>query len=271
VTPLSPRLAALTAGALCALSLVAASTASATTPVLRVTQNKTYYHLDDSTDYTVVLPAGGFNSGGLILDGGRNVTVDGGHISVPANAPVTASIGPRRGLMLSNQTGRVVVQNLRIDGAGLSEGIQMDQEKGARVWLTNIAMGAIHAQDEVGFTDNHPDLVQTWAGPKRLVINGLTGTTDFQGVTLMPTAKCATALCQPSTAAGDRWELHNIQVKGTPTARVLFWREPQWPMVMSNVWALPASGRPLSWSVYPTLSAWAGVNLGVSPAAMTTS
>ena len=39
----------------------------------------------------------------------------------------------------------------------------------------------------MGFTDNHPDVLQTWSGPPELRVDRLSGTTRYQGFFLHPT------------------------------------------------------------------------------------
>jgi hypothetical protein len=73
------------------------------------------------------------------------------------------------------------VSNLRIRGP-LSEGIDLSQKKKAAVVLRSIAIDPVHGSKDT----NHADLLQTWAGPDRLVVDGLTGTSDFQGIFLQP-------------------------------------------------------------------------------------
>jgi hypothetical protein len=175
-------------------------------------------------------------------------------------------VGPRRGLLLLDQRGKIHVEGVQIDGPGLSEGIQMGQTYGATVQLERIFVGHVRARDTVGFTDNHPDLVQTWAGPKRLLIDSLSGTTDFQGLFLDPISdSCQTEACRPSTVYQRTWDFRNIDIKGAPTARVLYWKGDQFPLAQHNLWGKPAEGRSMEASLWPSLAAWYGVTAGAPP------
>jgi hypothetical protein len=131
--------------------------------------------LDPSRDYVVsVDPGGGGIPGGLSISGGHDVVVDGGHIEVPDAAG---------GLTLKGQTGVMWVHDLRISGPELMEGIDLDQRQpDATVVLRNVLVDAVHGSEAA----NHADLLQTWAGPARLLIDGFTGTTDYQGLFLIP-------------------------------------------------------------------------------------
>jgi hypothetical protein len=219
---------------------------------LQLTTARAWYDLDPAKDYVLNLPPGGYDRGGLIIEGGRNVTLIGGHIWVPEIG--ATAVGPRRGLMLADQRGSVHVEGIRIDGPGLSEGIQMEQHYGATVTLQRIFVGQLRARDTQAFTDNHPDVVQTWAGPKRLRIDGLSGNTDYQGLFLGPTQLCHTTACQPAS-----WDLRNIDIRGTDTARVLFWKDGDFPLAQHDIWGQRSPNRTIKASVWPNPSTWYGV------------
>lgn len=233
--------------------------------VLELTTDRTWYPLDEETDYVLKLPAGAYARGGLTIDGGRHITLIGGHIWVPETG--ATELGPRRGLLLLNQRGTVHVEGLQIDGPGLSEGIQMGQPYGATVQLQNIYVGQVRARDKVGFTDNHPDVVQTWAGPRRLLVDRLSGSTDFQGLFLNPTSPaCATSLCRPSTESQRTWDLRNIDIWGSPSARVLMWKAGDFPLAQQNIRGWSADSRSMQASVMPSSLAWPGLAWGPPPA-----
>jgi hypothetical protein len=233
---------------------------------LRLTTDRTHYVLDPAVDYVLKLPHV-YDRGGLIIQGGRNVTLIGGHIWVPGTG--ATQLGPRRGLLLLDQRGKIHVEGVQIDGPGLSEGIQMGQTYGATVQLQRIFVGHVRARDTVGFTDNHPDVVQTWAGPKRLLIDDLSGTTDFQGLFLDPLSSlCSTDACRPSTVYQRTWDFRNIDIKGAPSARVLYWTRGGFPIAQHNLWGRPAEGRSIAASLWPSVAAWYGVTAGAPPTRM---
>jgi hypothetical protein len=138
--------------------------------------------LDPDRDYLIVMPDRPISFvGGLRIVGGRNVVLVGGEVVAPSEnaAPDPRS---RRGLLLKNQTGTVHVEGLRISGDDLSEGINLDQSLGATVQLENISVTTVHGTRE----SNHADVLQTWAGPSKLRIDGLQGSTVYQGLFLLP-------------------------------------------------------------------------------------
>jgi hypothetical protein len=261
------RSATLTATLLVACLLVTGEASAATltwprpalvNPVtIDMTTARTYYNLDPARDYKLRLPPTVYDRGGIVIEGGRNVTLIGGRISVPETGATT--LGPRRGLLLNNQRGTMYVEGLVIDGAGLSEGIQMDQRYGATVRLQNNYVGTTRARDEAGFSDNHPDVLQTWAGPKLLQVDRLSGASDYQGLFLAPTQKCSTDACKPSTTADRRWDLRNIDVRGTASARYLAWKEGAFPLNQREIYVTPAAGRSMAATLWPNVAAWPGV------------
>jgi hypothetical protein len=223
--------------------------------VVKISQERTSYQLDSRVDYVLRMPSTVYARGGLMINGGRNVTLIGGHIRVPETG--ATALAPRRGLLLINQRGTVHVEGLQIDGRGLSEGIQLGEPYGATVQLQNIYVGTVRARDTVNFSDNHPDVLQTWAGPKVLRVDHLSGSTDLQGLFLDPLSDlCQTDACRPSSVAGRTWDLRNIDIWGTESARVLFWKGDYFPLAQRGLWGWNAAGRSLRASVWPSVDAW---------------
>jgi hypothetical protein len=101
-------------------------------------------------------------------------------ISIPSRADVPTD-KDRRGLYLKGQTGTVHIEGVHITG-DVSDGINLDERKGAVVQLQNILIDRVHG----GAAGHHADVVQTWAGPEILRIDGLRATTEYQGLFLLP-------------------------------------------------------------------------------------
>jgi hypothetical protein len=142
------------------------------------------WSLDNTRDYRVVLGDVSTTLGGVAFSGGRNVVVMGGHITVPW-AGTKPTIEARRALFFYRQVGTVHVEGTLIDNAGgdLSEGIQIDAPQ-AIVQIQNVRITGIHARDQKGFTDNHPDLIQPYGGVRELRVDRFSGSTDSQGIFL---------------------------------------------------------------------------------------
>jgi hypothetical protein len=231
---------------------------------------KRWLWLDPNRDYIVRLPTTPLvGGGGVVIEGGRNVVLIGGEIQVPDQGAPWAGSRPaegfpggltfldaRRGLYLKNQTGIVHIEGVRILGSDLAEGIDLDQRKGATVQLQNIRVDAIHARDETNFSDIHPDLIQSWAGPAELRVDRLTGTSDYQGIYLVPN--------EYGTQAPPRLvDLRRINIHGTQTARHLLWMKGDFPIAVTDTWISPGTGKDLYRSVWPNGSpVWSNVTLG---------
>ncbi len=114
----------------------------------------------------------------------------------------------------------------------------------------------IQARDEVGFSDNHPDLVQSWAGPAELRVDRFSGTTDYQGIFLAPEAF--------GSSPSRRFDLRRVNITTTATARYLLWQEGNAPLRLDDVWIQPSPGR--YELVWPSDRRWDPVSQGSPPA-----
>jgi hypothetical protein len=172
--------------------------------------------MDTTKDYIISLPKNEALIGGLHLNGGRNIHVIGGEISIPTQpTPAGAqypSITNRRMLKTQGATGTVHIEGLLGRGADISEGIQLISQ-GATVQLQNIRIENLKARDQSGFSDNHPDVVQLISGVKDVRIDKLTGSTDYQGF----------FLCPASGQSTDTLTVKRVNLTGAPTSRQLFW------------------------------------------------
>ena len=194
-------------------------------------------NLNPNQDY--IIDAGSSpHTKALSINGGRNWICLGLQVEIP-NQPRTrqikgvlySDISARRGLKIAGTTGVAHLEGYLFRGADLSEGIQIYSPHGI-VQLQNGRIENMHAQDEVNFADNHPDLIQTVGGAGELRVDRLTGETDYQGVLLKNDAN---EFGQGPVA------FKNLQIKGTPTARYQFWLAPNGkpfgPVTLENVWA----------------------------------
>jgi len=139
---------------------------------VKVTQRKKSLKLDPKKDYVVELPDTPLElNKGLSISGGNDVVLIGGEI-----------VTNGRGLYLKNQTGTVHVEGLRLSGDKATEGINLDQRKGAVVQLQNIAVETVTGS----YSGKHADVLQTWGGPEVLRVDRLEGSTTYQGFFLDP-------------------------------------------------------------------------------------
>jgi hypothetical protein len=230
---------------------------------IHATTRRRHLRLNNRRDYVVRLPRHGLRGlRGLIIEGGHNVVLIGGRITIP-KPPRTPNPDDRlrRGLYLKGQTGTVHVEGVLIDGAGLWEGINLDQRLGATVQLENIRVETLRADDEVGFTDNHPDIIQTWAGPAVLRVDRLTGSTDYQALMLAPTEYGA--LRPPR-----RFEFRHVDLvakSAHPCNCQMLWAVGSFPLALSNVWLRSHGHLTVAQSVEPKDGRWARVRAGRPP------
>jgi hypothetical protein len=158
--------------------------------------------LDPRRDYILACPTGvDAMSAGPSIWGGHNVVLDG------CDLHVTRAGG---GMTLKNQTGTIWVHDLHISGPSLLEGIDL-QEPDATVVLRDVLIDTVHGSHDT----NHADLIQTWAGPRRLLIDGFTGTTDYQGFFLLPNQ-------WDSGPAPKVFDLRNVYIDDTHGAYALW-------------------------------------------------
>jgi hypothetical protein len=218
-------------------------------------------YLDSNRDYIVVLPDKPLKAqGGLWVIGGHDVLIRGGEVA-PARPPRAATPGDVYGLFLKNQTGTVHVEGIYFHGRGLGEGIVLDEGAGATVQIENCRI-------EISYRmpldrSIHPDVVQTWRGPRILRIDHLTGHTTSKGFNLQPYEYDVQSL-------GD-WDIRNVNLVGNGSSYILWKndrsrqgkrRVPYWRERHSQVYVLP--GR--SWGVaWPDTGVWSGVAIGRPP------
>jgi hypothetical protein len=129
--------------------------------------------LNQSQDYVVQCPPGTLQlSAALNIWGGHNVVFE------DCDLDLTDSDWAAR---FSNQTGTLWIHDVHFGGAHLTGGVQM-QEPGATVVMRDVLFDTVYGSLDT----NHAELIQTWAGPSRLMIDGLTGSTTYQGLFLEP-------------------------------------------------------------------------------------
>jgi hypothetical protein len=172
--------------------------------------------MDTSKDYIIKLPKNEALIGGLHLNGGRNIHVIGGEITIPMQPTPAGSQYPsitnRRMMKTQGATGTVHIEGILGRGPDISEGIQLISPNSI-VQVQNVRIEHLRSRDQVGFTDNHPDLIQLISGHKEVRIDKFTGSSDYQGFFLCPKAGEST----------DHLIVKRTNIIGDPTSRQLFW------------------------------------------------
>ena len=199
--------------------------------------------LQPGRDYVLRLPRER-KLGGAFIEGGRNVVVIGGHISLPRG---TTTDQQRRALYFKGQTGTVHVEGVLIDGSGGGEGDGIAiSAPGAAVQIEDVRVVDLHGSQAT----THADVVQPWGGVRELRIDRLTGSSGFQGlqvpVALGPIGSAFVryadlrALPEPPGHGGG----HMLWLTGPRTCD-------GYPVALEQVWIAARPGRALANSVWP--------------------
>lgn len=185
------------------------------------------YLLKLPTDRPVYLPQG------LTITGGHNVVVIGGQVDVKGGYTASGQ-NVRRGMYLKGQTGTAYIEGVRLSSTTtgtLTEGIDLDERLGAQVVLQNIRIDHLKGS----YTTNHADGLQTWAGPRKLLIDGMSIDTDYQGMFLLPNQHF-------TGPAPELFDLRNISITGEPGSGYMLWKDNQnFPVKTTNVQVKPGS------------------------------
>lgn len=198
--------------------------------------------LKKDRDYVVKLPADRPFVGELNIYGGRNVVIIGGEIRIPDGAEdpeyAEGTKKSRRAVYLQGSTGTVHVEGVHITGRGLQEGFNIaEREPGCVVQLQNIRVELLHGS----YAKNHADVIQSWAGPAELRIDGLTGLTEYQGFFLLPNQHF------PLDKGGflpKKWDFRNVNILGDlEKSAYMLWVPDNhgFPVEIDNVWVRPAA------------------------------
>ncbi|MGA9858732.1 MAG: hypothetical protein WBQ18_12785, partial [Solirubrobacteraceae bacterium] len=159
--------------------------------------------LSPSQDYVLVCPPGQLAlTYALSVWGGHNVELENCDFNI-----TTADWAAH----LKNQTGTLYLRNVHFGGAQLTGGIQLQEPGATTVVMRDVLFDTVHGS----YTTNHAECLQTWSGPQRLLIDGLTCPTQYQGLFLLPNQ-------WDSTTVETAWDLRNISIDDTDGAYALW-------------------------------------------------
>jgi hypothetical protein len=203
--------------------------------------------LDPERDYVIELPHGD-KHGGVTIEGGHDVVLIGGHVTLPPGAPPGAANDRyRTGLYLKGQTGTVHVEGLLLDAA---PGVRWDaidiDAPAATVQLENIRADGVRG----GFHSFHADVVQPWGGVRALRIDRLTASSNYQGLTL-PIDKGPIGGARISHV-----DLHGLAAGAQGTGHLLWLTTGSrtchdYPVLLHDVYVSPRAGETLADGVWP--------------------
>jgi hypothetical protein len=141
-------------------------------------------NLSTSQDYILKLPSSGIR-GTLEVNGGHNVVLIGGEITVPSSANQTdnGADDTDTAIYIRASTGTVHVEGVLIRAAADTkfDGIDINAPE-AVVHVENVRVEDVYGS----LTTEHADVIQTWGGAKALDVDDLTANGDYQGLTIDP-------------------------------------------------------------------------------------
>ncbi len=203
--------------------------------------------LDPTRDYVIRLPQHD-KLGGVTLEGGHNIVMIGGMITVPTGAPPGHFYDRyRTGLYVKDATGTVQVEGVLFDGTPEAEWDAIDIDAPlATVQIENVRAESLRGR----FHAFHADVVQPWGGVRALRIDRLTATSNYQGLTI-PIDKGPIGSAQIShvdlrgQSAGHQLGGHLLWLTtGSETCRA-------YPVELADVYVKPRAGLTLRESVWP--------------------
>ena len=186
----------------------------------------------------------------LVVSGGRNVELQGCDLSVTSHDWAA---------YLEHQTGTLWVHDVHFGGDHLTGGVQL-QEPGATVVMRDVMFDRVYGS----YHTNHAELLQTWCGPTRLLIDGLSGSTTYQGLFMLPNQWCSTPLSE--------FDLRHISINDSDGAYALWLgdvnRGSALRLDVKDVYVSPPRTRTWrGWWLWPQPPAgtWSGVVAGAPP------
>jgi hypothetical protein len=209
-----------------------------TNPItVTVTNGNRRQFLDNARDYRLVIAEPLKRE--LWIEGGRNVVVLGGRISIDdlgtdSSYDDNTAVKVRGG----DPSGTVHIEGLLVDGAYVADGIAIATARD--VQIQNVRIDRAHE----GIKDAHADCVQVQQGVGELRIDTFTCTTERQGIFLGD---------HGGDIAGA--DLRRVNINGAPGKHLIWQTTPSYPVDLSEVWLGMARGSrpwaPFGFWVYP--------------------
>ena len=204
---------------------------------ISVTNSNRRLFLDDSRDYRLNIVE--HLQRELWIEGGRNLVVVGGHITVDQLGSAS-SYQDNTGIKIryGNPSGTVHLEGLLIDGPHLNDGIGI--ATGRNVQIENVRVERVYDNIKGG----HADCVQIQQGVGQLRMDRFTCSTGRQGVYLGD-------LDGPIRGA----DLRHVNMYATGGKHLFFQVRPLYPVALNDVWL----------AIAPGFTAWASFGYWVYP------
>jgi len=216
----------------------------------------TYNRLVDGQDYLVKMPAVK-KVGSTTLEGGRNIVIIGGHVTLPVlmkapGQPDVSNGAISRGIYIKNNHGVVHIEGVLVDASagGMSDGIVIASTNSI-VQIENIRIDGVF-----GFNHQfHADVVQPYGGVKDLRIDKLTGYSAYQGLTI---GQDRGSIGSVEISRANLICIHpQIDGPGNNGGYMLWFTshgggaDTTYPLTLDEVYIQPRAGRTLGSSVWP--------------------
>jgi hypothetical protein len=207
----------------------------------------THTTLSPTQDYVLKLPPTK-KVGGTWIEGGHNIVVKGGAVTIPYAAPGAATSAQRTAIYFKGATGTVHVEGVLIDGSGGGQfdGVDIDAPQ-AVAQLENLRIVGVNG----GVSSFHADVVQPWGGVKDLRIDRLSGASNYQGFMLtkdlgpIGSAELSHVDLTATTQAPVDHGGHMLLLTSNTSACTTY------PVSVSSVYVQPRPDRTLANSVWP--------------------
>lgn len=137
--------------------------------------------LNPDRDARIILPKHD-KVGGVTIEGGHNIVLVGGEVTVPPGGPPGVENDRyRTAIYIKGATGTVHIEGVHLQGypGAVWDGIDIDAPE-ATVQIENVRVDGITGQ----YSGFHGDVVQPWGGVADLRISRMTATSNYQGLTL---------------------------------------------------------------------------------------
>jgi hypothetical protein len=140
---------------------------------ITLSTGETSTQLDESRDYVIVMPSTP-KTGATTINGGHNVVLIGGRISIPDG-------GSSRALTVQDATGTVHIEGVHIECPGTAITLIADK---AVVQIENVRVDGVYAQADGGSSS----VMATWGGARELRIDRFTTVTHDDGFVFTSTS-----------------------------------------------------------------------------------
>jgi hypothetical protein len=191
-------------------------------------------------DVRITLPAKPV--GPIAIQNCRNAVLIGGSIKVLPSSQVNGY--DQRAIYVKGCTGTVHIEGVLIDGnvAGSeADGIAVNAPK-ALVQMQNVRAVGLRGS----YSGNHADVFQPWGGVREFRIDRMTGSTNYQGLTVKPASN--------SIGKGTIRNANVFSSEVTPIDKggYFYWMNcDEYPLTLDNVYVSPRTGRSYGQSVWP--------------------